>query len=237
MDKNSLLFCKEFGYNSFDTATGYNNARILREVIKPSDLIITKFNPGYFDNIEMVAQQHVVDLGKLPDIVLIHSPLNTSDLNISAFKSLKSIFPKQLIGISNFSIKDTENLLENGCQPDIMSCEFHPFYQPNKLLSYCQSKDITVLGYRCLAKGEINSKQQIINLAKKYDATPSQIVLKWISTKNIIPIASSSKYLNLKENLSYEKVELNNEDINLLDSLNREEGGSSCMLRYCQHDK
>jgi len=237
VNQESLNEAIKQGYFAFDTANAYKNAKILRNIIDDKMFIITKFAPEDFDkDISVVIENHTEELGRQPNVVLIHSPLKTDNANIKAFTNLRKHFPSQLIGISNFSIKEIQALIEANCKPDIISLEIHPFYQPNKLINYCNNQMIPIIGYRCLSKGAINNNETIQSIAKKYGAKPSQIVLRWIHDKNIIPIVSSSNQINLHENLQYGGIVLTNEDRILIDNLNKGPDGATCMLRYCQHD-
>ena len=152
-----------------DTATGYNNASLIGKALKESKtdtIIITKFSPQDFENsIKDNAKKHCDELSKVPEFVLIHSPLKTDEDNLKAFSELSQLFPKSIIGVSNFSIFQIEYLLKNGCRPGIVSIEFHPYFQPKKLLNYCKHNNILVTGYRSFAKGEIFKDQLIKEIA------------------------------------------------------------------------
>ena len=102
----SALKC---GYMALDTATAYKNAIEINKAIHDtgiSPIILTKFNPEDFkSDIRNVVIKHNMELGREPDIILLHSPLDSNKLNVDAFKLLKEIYPDKMIGLSNFNIE------------------------------------------------------------------------------------------------------------------------------------
>jgi len=229
-----------------DTATGYNNANLISKAMdesKNTPVIITKFNPNDFnDGIEKSIKKHLDDLSNSkPDIVLIHSPLETDDRNVQAFLELKKLFPSSIIGISNFSASQIQYLLNNGCIPQVVSIEFHPYYQPLNLVNYCKKNNIIITGYRTFAKGQALNDPIIKELSKKYHCSESDIILTWSLICGVIPIVSSSKFTNISNFIDFNKnkhdaINLDPDDLAKLKSLNKGFNGSTCMTRYCQHD-
>jgi diketogulonate reductase-like aldo/keto reductase len=59
-----------------------------------------------------------------------------------------------------------------------------------------------LVAYRPLQKGMLPEAPIIIELAKKYEKTPSQIVINWLmSQQNVVTIAKTSHHEHLIENL------------------------------------
>ena len=61
----------------------------------------------------------------------------------------------------------------------------------------------------------------IKELAEKYKKTPGQIVLNWEIQKNVIPIPSTKKSSRMKENLGSLEFNIEKEDVEKIDSLNK----------------
>lgn len=224
------------GYKILDTATGYGNATEIRKAIDETGIIptiLTKYNPGDFKkDFAQVVLQHHLDLGREPDIILLHSPMGNDDLNVEAFDTLNDVYPNKIIGVSNFDIERLEHLIRLNRKPKIISLEFSPFYQPTKLVKFCIDNNILITGYRPTYKGEIFKSLELEAIAKTYNVDVSNLVLKWISLKGVIPIVSSKSEANIISNLKYVNLDLDNS--NMLDGLNTDK--ATCMTKYCNHD-
>lgn len=221
-------------YGFIDTANGYNNATLINKYMceeKIDPVIITKFAPSDFDNgIEKCVEIYLEELGRTPDIILLHSPFKINNGNIFAFQKLKDIFPDKIIGVSNFSIGQINHLIDNNCHPAIVQLEYSPFFQPNNLVDFCHQNGIIVMGYRPFAKGEIFRNSELI---EKFGKNISGTVLNWISRKGIIPIISSDNETNIQMNSNYNSISLSKDNEDFLNSLDRGKMGSTCMTKYC----
>lgn len=240
MSVESITNAINCGYTAIDTATGYNNGPFIKTAIENSKsvpIIVTKFNTNDFKDFDTVVAEHINTIEYNPHVVLLHTPFPTSAENIDAMKRMNQCFISQTVGVSNFDIKRLIELINAGVKPEIIQLEFHPFYQPNKLVKFCQNNGIKIMCYRPLAKGAINQNEIIKKIAKFHKATPAQIILKWIIGKNIVPVVSSTNVENIKNNLDFNKINLRPTDVSELDSLNQGSVGATCMLRYCSHDE
>lgn len=221
------------GYDLLDTATGYNNENDIKQAIIKSGispLILTKFNPTDFKKgIKEVSHMHNNALGVEPDLILLHTPLASNEENLKAYQSLCQVYEQKLCGVSNFSIDQIQYLLDNKCQVDVVSLEYSPFYQPNKLVDFCLSKNIYVTGYRPLRS--FTPDKYLSN-----HLSPCQI-FKWMISKKVIPIVSSGTQTNIESNLKFNKAILDTETVIKLNNANMGEKGSTCMLKYCKHDE
>jgi diketogulonate reductase-like aldo/keto reductase len=226
------------GYRVLDTATGYKNATEINKAIHETGIhpvILTKYNPSDFKkDFREVVLQHHEELGREPDIVLLHSPLSDYKSNVNAFKLLKEVYPGKLVGVANFrEIERLQYMIEQDCEIDIISLEFSPFYQPTKLMAFCEDNDIIITGYRPTYKGEIFKSEELKSMALDYSTDVANLVLKWASLKGVIPIVSSKNEDNMKNNLGYVDVVLS--DSHILDHLNTNK--STCMFKYCNHNE
>ena len=223
-------------YGIIDTATGYNNAKLIKQTIHETDicpLIMTKFNPNDFEkSIENATIDHVAELGHIPSIVLLHSPFKTNEENLNAMCKLKVLFPSALVGISNFDLVQTAYLVDNNFIPDVAQLEYNPLFQPKKLLAYCQEKEIKIMAYRPFGKGIILKNYTIDNLATKLAIEPNHLILKWLQYKHIMPIVSSNNVENINSNMNFNDITLDTETIKILDNMDLGIPGSTCMARF-----
>lgn len=228
--KSEILNVAARTFKTLDIATGYKNiaeigSSIAYIVDKP--LILLKFNSEDFKDFNKSTEETVKQLGKEPEMVLIHSPLED---NVTAFKQLCSRFPNSTKGVSNFDIAKIRNLIDNGCKPDIISLEYSPYYQPHALVKFCNDNNIIVTGYRCLAKGEACKDSLIISLAEKHKASVVDILLIWSLSHNVFPIYSTNNPYHVTANIV---STLSLDDILSIDTLDRGSSAATCMLRYC----
>jgi diketogulonate reductase-like aldo/keto reductase len=223
-------------YGIIDTATGYNNAGLINQATSQSGIhpiVITKFNTNDFTTgIDHVVSKHVDELGCQPNIVLLHGPFKTNQENLVAVNKLKNIFPSALIGVSNFDLLQTRYLIDSGFVPDVVQIEYHPLFQPKKLLTYCQEKGIKIMAYRPFGKGDILKNKTIKDLSDQYGIKPNHLILKWLWHKYIIPVVSSNNPDHIVSNMEYHNISINMDIINTIDNMDLGLDGSTCMVRF-----
>ena len=132
------------------------------------------------------------------------------------------------IGVSNYNIQCLSNLL-SFCKvrPVVNQIEFHLFYIQKSLKEFCDKENIAVISYYPMPRGngariyirdnpgtefDIFQDSYLNKLAKKYNKTPGQIILKWHNLMGCIPIPSTSNKDRFKENLASFDFELEKED-------------------------
>ncbi|KHJ86779.1 glyoxal reductase domain protein [Oesophagostomum dentatum] len=97
------------------------------------------------------------------------------------------------IGVSNYSESDLSELLEYcSIAPHVNQCEFHPWYNPVELRSFCEENGILYTGYCPIAKGKFLDAEVLQSLSMKHNKTPAQICLRW-SLEHGVPVIPKSK--------------------------------------------
>jgi aryl-alcohol dehydrogenase-like predicted oxidoreductase len=94
------------------------------------------------------------------------------------------------------------------------------------VLDYCEKYGIGFIPWYPLAAGRLaNSGSILDDVAKAYDATPSQIALAWVLKRSpvMLPIPGTSKVAHLEENVAAVNIELSDEEFDALDSEGRAE--------------
>ena len=126
------------------------------------------------------------------------------------------------IGVCNFNIHHLQTLFEH-CKykPMINECECHPLFTQNKLREFCIENNIQFLAYTSTARhDERLNNTCIVDIAKKYNKTLSQIILKWHQSIGNIPIVNTFNNKHLKEDLSLDGFNLTEEEITRISSCN-----------------
>lgn len=231
---NTIHWALETGYRHVDTATLYMNEKGVGEAIRTSGIqreeifITTKvWNTDHGYKKTRDACQKSLDLMKLDyiDLYLIHWPVK--DKYLETWDALQYVYEKKLvkaIGVSNFLEHHINDILNTkGIVPMVNQVEFHPYaVQPN-LLDYCKKHNIRFEAWTPLMKGKVNEIPVIIEIAKKYDKTPIQIVLRWDLQKGVVTIPKSVHKDRIVSNAQIFDFELTPEDIKKIDSLDRSE--------------
>lgn len=91
------------------------------------------------------------------------------------------------IGLSNFNQSQTERILAAAnIKPVINQVECHPFKNKRSLIRFSSANNITVTAHTPLGKPKNDTDTsspithwKVLNLAKKYNKTPAQIVLHY----------------------------------------------------------
>jgi diketogulonate reductase-like aldo/keto reductase len=165
-------------------------------------------------NIEVSFKASLEKLGlDYVDLCLVHHPFKAADelpAVWAAFERIKESGKAKSIGVSNFTIKHLESIMNTAkILPVINQIEYHPYLQHGDLVGYCHQHNIMVSAYSTLVpitKAPNGPVDCILrDLAKKYSVTESDIVLKWCLDQGIAVITTSGKPLRLqtyRENIS-----------------------------------
>ncbi len=130
------------------------------------------------------------------------------------------------IGVSNFSIKKLQDLMEDtDHNPEMNQVELHPYLQQNKLLEFCSKNKINVTAYSPLGSGDRPDEMKaddepslldnptIKKIAEKHGASPGQILIKWSEQRGTAVIPKSTNEKRIKENLASADYSLDEEDM------------------------
>uniref|UniRef100_A0A915KEU3 NADP-dependent oxidoreductase domain-containing protein n=1 Tax=Romanomermis culicivorax TaxID=13658 RepID=A0A915KEU3_ROMCU len=127
------------------------------------------------------------------------------------------------IGVSNFDVLDLENLLDIcSVKPHVNQCEFHPFYNPKPIRSYCQEENIRFTGYCPLAKGTILNESILKSIANRYEKSVAQLCLRWSVQNKVAAIPKSLKFDRLWENTQVFDFDINEIDMEIMNNLHDE---------------
>lgn len=136
------------------------------------------------------------------------------------FQALKELYSEgtvKAVGVSNFTIKNLKLALDV-CQSislpiTVNQVEFHPFLYQESLLNFCRKNNVFLTAYRPIAKGLVNDNLIIRQIAQKYQKSPAQITLRWLTQLDIITIPKASSEEHLTENINIFDFELEKSDM------------------------
>ena len=227
----AVRYALKIGYRHIDTAELYGNesdvGRALRESgIRREDVFITtkvwNSHQGY-DSTLYACEGSLGRLGlSYADLYLIHWPVQgLGDETWRAMIKLLHEGKARAIGVSNYSIRELNELLDKSdIIPAVNQVEFHPFLYQEELLTFCKNNNIQLEAYSPLTRGKRLNHPSVVEMAKKYDKTPSQILIRWSLQHDVIVIPKSIHEARIKENSQVFDFQLEPNDMKLLDSLN-----------------
>ncbi|MFW6149351.1 MAG: aldo/keto reductase [Atribacterota bacterium] len=224
----------QMGYNHIDTAEMYGNEKEIGDAIKEVDrakLFLTSkvwYDNLHYQDVISACKESLKKLGtNYLDLYLIHWPNPSVDMK-ETFQALKELYSEgkvKAVGVSNFTIKNLKLALDV-CQSislpiTVNQVEFHPFLYQESLLNFCRENHISLTAYRPIAKGLVNDNLIIRQIAQKYQKSPAQITLRWLTQQDIITIPKASSEEHLRENINIFDFELDNLDIEKIKKVNQ----------------
>lgn len=218
---NAVKSAIEVGYRHIDTATVYGNEEEVGKALADSGIsrdeifITTKLWKSDFENAEKALTTSLRQLQlSYVDLYLIHWP---ELKRLTAWKQMIELQKQgkiKSIGVSNFTEKHlTELLTKSTVRPAVNQVEFNPFLHQAGLHGYCIEKGIVLEAYSPLTHAHKLDDERLASIAKKYDKTPAQILLKWATQQGIVVIPKSGNPQRIRENFNLFDFEISDEDI------------------------
>lgn len=223
------------GYRLIDTAAAYGNEEAVGKAIKRAGVpreelfVTTKLwiaDAGY----ERTKQAFERSLQRLQleqvDLYLIHQPFGDVHGAWRAMEELYREGPIGAIGVSNFQPDRLMDLIvHNEVVPAVNQIETHPFHQQTETHKFLQANGVQHEAWAPFAEGQHNivENEVLLSLAGKYHKTVAQIILRWLTQRGIVAIPKSVRKERIEENFEVFDVELSQEDMEAIATLDRKE--------------
>lgn len=223
------------GYRLIDTAQYYGDEigvgkgvrkAIDEGIVKRKDVFVTSkiyASTDYNKAIEKSLSN--LDLDYI-DLLLIHQP-GFDDKGL--YKTMEKYYKEgklKAIGISNYYTREAIDEVLNYAEivPAVIQNENHIYYQNNELQEYVKQYGIIIESwYPFGGRGHTDenfNNETIIKIAKKYNKTSAQIILRWQLQAGYIAIPGSKNPDHIKENISIFDFELSDEDMKQIYNIN-----------------
>ncbi|XP_075458656.1 aldo-keto reductase family 1 member C1-like isoform X1 [Ascaphus truei] len=138
------------------------------------------------------------------------------------------------IGVSNFNRRQLELILNKPGlkhKPVCNQVECHIYLNQSKLLAFCKSQDIVLVGYCVLGSSRdekwvdqdspvLLEDPVLIKIAEKNSRTPAQVAIRYLLQRGIVVLAKSFNPERIKQNFQVFDFQLSDEDTKTLDELN-----------------
>lgn len=229
---DAVAYALNAGYRHVDTAAAYNNEEGVGEAIRQHPLnrtdifISTKVwnsNQGYDSTIRAFN----ASLQKLQtdyiDLFLQHWPVKGKYKE--TWRAMETLYNEgkiKAIGVCNFLQFQLEDLMASAIiMPMVDQVEFHPFLLQQPLLDFCKTNHIQFESWYPLMHGEAMNIPVFIEMAKKYEKTVAQLLLRWNLQKDVVIIPKSINRNRIESNTELFDFEISAADMTFLDSLDQ----------------
>ncbi|XP_011201015.1 aldo-keto reductase family 1 member A1 [Bactrocera dorsalis] len=161
--------------------------------------------------------------------------------HILVWKQMEDLVIKGLtksIGLANFNQNQITNILCNcSIPPAVLQIEYHIYLQQPELLKFCQLHNITITSFASLGTHDMLSSNyfmtkrtrlpsllevpEVKEIAKKYNKTESQILMRWILEKHVSALLRMHNSGRMHEIMGIFEFSIGSHDIRKLDALDR----------------
>ncbi len=232
--KASVTHALEMGYKAVDTAQIYGNEAAIGEAIEKNGIardelyLTTKIWTENLSHGQVISSLKD-SLAKLRtdyvDLTLIHWPAPNQAVSVKetmlALLEAKKMGLTREIGVSNFTIALMQEAIDAVGVENITTnqVELSPYLQNTKVADWAKAHGIHMTSYMTLAYGKALKDETIKKIAEKHQATPAQVILAWAMQLGYSVIPSSTKRENLASNLKSLDLQLDQEDMALIATL------------------
>lgn len=213
------------GYRLIDTAASYLNEEAVGRAIKRSGVpreelfITTKLwveDTGY----EKTKKAFEKSLEKLQldylDLYLIHQPFGDVYGSWRAMEELYREGKIRAIGVSNFhEDRLIDLIIHNEVVPAVNQVETHPFNQQIANAKFMKENHVQIESWAPFAEGknDLFQNEVLVSIAEKYNKSVAQVVLRWLTQREVVVIPKSVRKERIIENFNIFDFELRQEDL------------------------
>ena len=209
---NAVLEALKMGVRHIDTAHAYQNERSVGKAVKASGVpreevwITSKLWPHEYGE-GKTAEAIDKMLARLGtdyiDLLLLHQQFGDY---LGAWKDMEKAVKAgkvRSIGISNFESDRLEKICEAAIiKPSVLQVECHPYYQQNELKKRIEKYGTIIESWYPIGHGDkaLIGEGIFTRLAKKYNKTNVQIILRWHIQEGNIVFPKTTNPQHMKEN-------------------------------------
>lgn len=221
----------QVGYRHIDTAQSYMNEEEVGTGIRESgihreDIFLTTkvwiSNYGY----EKTKASVYASLKKLQtdylDLMLLHQPFGDYYGSYRALVDLYKEGVLRAIGVSNFYPDRLADLsLFSEMAPHVNQIETNPFHQQWKAHEVMQQYGVQMQAWAPFAEGknDLFSNPVLAKIGEKHNRSIGQVVLRWLTERDIVVLAKSVRRERMIENLNSMDFQLDEDDRNAIKAL------------------
>jgi 2,5-diketo-D-gluconate reductase A len=228
---NAVRWALDAGYRHIDTAQAYGNEESVGQALSESGVprdevfITTKFYPARKDpaaeiekSLRRLGTDHV-------DLYIIHWPQGGPTWAWPGMEAAREQGHARSIGVSNFSLAELDEVNSTASTPPVVNqVQFSPFEYRRSLLEQCAQRGVALEAYSPLGTGRHLGDKTVAEIADRLGRTPAQVLLRWCIQRDTIVLPKSTHQERITDNAQVFDFELSDEDMAVLDSLDRTGG-------------
>ncbi len=130
------------------------------------------------------------------------------------------------IGVSNFQPDRLMDLMvHNQVVPAVNQIETHPFNHQIETQQFMREHGIQIESWGPFAEGRNNmfENEILVSIASKYDKSVAQVILRWLTQREVVVIPKSVRKERIVENFNIFDFELSPEDMAAIAGLDTKE--------------
>lgn len=231
------------GYIHIDTASAYRNEEGVGEGVKAcgkkrEEIFITSKVPAEVKSYEGAKKIIEESLKKLDtpyiDLMLIHAPKPWSEMaihsprhyykeNLEVWKALTEAYNDKkirAIGVSNFEVKDLENIIKNSSiAPMVNQIRIHIGHNPAEVIEFCKENGILVEAYSPIATGRLLKNKEAINIANDYNVSVARLSVRYTYQLGTLPLPKTTHKEHMVEDADIDNFVISDYHMKKLDNI------------------
>lgn len=228
-----VLDALSVGYRHIDTAQSYFNEEQVGNAIEKSgvareDIFLTSKvwieHYGY----DACKKSVIESLKKLKtnyiDLMLLHQPFNDY---YGAWRALEDLYAEgviRAIGVSNFYPDRLVDLCSfSRIKPMVNQVETHPYNQQTEAQEWMKKYGVQIEAWAPFGEGRggLFTDPVISEIAKKYNKTTAQVILRWELQRGIVVIPKSVHKERMEQNIDVFDFKLDSADMKKMAKLDK----------------
>lgn len=156
------------------------------------------------------------------DLYLIHQPYGDVYGSWRAMEELYREGRVRAIGISNFHPdRVMDFIVHQEILPAVNQIETHPFHQQVETQKFLKENNIQIESWGPFAEGKNNifHNEILVSIAEKHGKSVAQVILRWLTKRDIVVIPKSVKKERMAENFDIFGFDLDLADMEAIAAL------------------
>lgn len=120
-------------------------------------------------------------------------------------------------GVSNFTVEQMQETMQLAKHPITANQMHYNLLHKEEVdkafFDFINQNDIQLVAYQPVKRKEVLANEIVQQIAQKHEATPAQVALAWLLTKNALPIPKAVQKQHIDENIAAVDLVLDESDI------------------------